>query len=79
MMALVRGVIAASIRFGSISAVSGSMSTNTGLAPTRSIAVAVFTRGGSDRPRTIAQAARAIYDGFSRAFTWPFSGALTAQ
>lgn len=45
----------------------------------RRIAVAVFTRGGSDRPRTIAQAARAIYDGFSRALTWPFSGALTAQ
>ena len=45
----------------------------------RRIAVAVFTRGGSDRPRTIAQAARAIYDGFSRALTWPLSGALTAQ
>ena len=28
------------------------------------IAVAIFTRGGTDRPRTIAEAARAIYDGF---------------
>ena len=36
------------------------------------IAVAIFTRGGSDRPRTIAQAARAIYDGFKSVFTWPF-------
>ena len=31
----------------------------------RRIAVAVFARGGTDRPRTIAAAARAIYDGFS--------------
>ena len=44
------------------------------------IAVAIFTRGGSDRPRTIAEAARAIYDGFKTALTWPFRPALnTAQ
>src|SRR3954468_24631749 len=43
------------------------------------VAVAIFTRGGSDRPRTIAQAARAIYDGFKTALTWPFSPALTAR
>ncbi|QIL03166.1 serine hydrolase [Sphingomonas sinipercae] len=30
----------------------------------RRVAVAFFARGGDDRPRTIAQAARAIYDGF---------------
>src|SRR5690348_8857550 len=40
------------------------------------IAVAIFARGGSDRPRTIAQAARTIYDGFTRVLTWPFSNAL---
>jgi beta-lactamase class A len=39
----------------------------------RRIAVAVFARGGTDRPRTIAEAARAIYDGFTRGLTWPFS------
>jgi beta-lactamase class A len=38
----------------------------------RRIAVAIFSRGGSDRPGTIAQAARAIYDGFKSVFTWPF-------
>jgi beta-lactamase class A len=38
----------------------------------RRVAVAIFTRGGSDRPRTIAEAARAIYDGFKSVFTWPF-------
>ena len=41
------------------------------------IAVAIFTRGGSDRPRTIAEAARAIYDGFKTALTWPFHPVLT--
>lgn len=43
------------------------------------IAVAIFTRGGSDRPRTIAQAARAVYDGFKALVSWPFRPALTAQ
>ena len=45
----------------------------------RRIAVAIFARGGSDRPRTIAESARAIYDGFKAAVTWPFRPALTAQ
>lgn len=45
----------------------------------RRVAVAIFTRGGSDRPRTIAQAARTIYDGFKQALTWPFRPALSAQ
>jgi beta-lactamase class A len=36
------------------------------------IAVAIFTRGGTDRPRTIAEAARAIYDGFKAALNWQF-------
>lgn len=40
------------------------------------IAIAIFTRGGRDRPRTIAEAARTIYDGFTRVLTWPFSDAL---
>lgn len=45
----------------------------------RRIAVAVFTRGGSDRPGTIAQAARAIYDGFKSVFTWPFGTPAFSQ
>jgi beta-lactamase class A len=45
----------------------------------RRIAVAVFARGGTNRPRTIAEAARVIYDGFTRVLAWPLSGALTAQ
>ena len=36
------------------------------LADGRRLAVAFFARGGTDRSRGIAEAARAIYDGFSR-------------
>jgi beta-lactamase class A len=43
----------------------------------RRIAVAIFARGGSNRPRTIAETARAIYDGFKSAFRWPFSSVGT--
>jgi beta-lactamase class A len=42
------------------------------------IAVAIFARGGSDRPRTIAESARAIYDGFKSVFSWPFRSPSTA-
>src|SRR6478672_9104167 len=36
------------------------------------VAVAIFTRGGTDRPKTIAETARVIYEGFKSIFTWPF-------
>lgn len=39
----------------------------------RRIAIAIFTRGGSDRPRTIAETARVVYDGFRSVVTWSFS------
>jgi beta-lactamase class A len=42
----------------------------------RRIAVAIFARGGVDRPRTLAQSARAIYDGFKSVMTWPLRPAL---
>jgi beta-lactamase class A len=38
----------------------------------RRVAVAIFARGGSNRPQTIAETARAIYDGFKSVFAWPF-------
>jgi beta-lactamase class A len=40
------------------------------------VAVALFARGGSDRPRTLANLARTIYDGFTRLFTWPSFGTM---
>jgi beta-lactamase class A len=43
------------------------------------IAIAVFARGGSDRPRTIAEAARTVYDGFLSMVTYPFSAAVTGR
>jgi beta-lactamase class A len=45
----------------------------------RRIAIAIFTRGGSDRPRTIAEAARTIYDGFAKVLIWPFGSSLIAR
>ena len=42
----------------------------------RRIAVAFFARGGSNRPRAIAEAARAIYDGFAAALRTRFSAAF---
>src|SRR3954470_2130976 len=33
------------------------------------VAVAIFTRGGTDRPRTIAETARVIYEGFKAILT----------
>jgi len=44
----------------------------------RRIAVAVFARGGTNRPSAIAAAARAIYDGFTRVLTWPFAPPASA-
>ncbi len=43
------------------------------------IAVAIFARGGADRPRTIAETARVIYDGFRTVLTWPFQPAVAGQ
>ena len=42
----------------------------------RRLAVAFFARGGTNRPRSIAQAARAIYDGFAAALRSSFTAAL---
>lgn len=39
------------------------------------VAVAIFARGGSDRPRAIAEAARAVYDGFLAVVGWPYNAA----
>src|SRR3954463_12003269 len=39
----------------------------------RRVAVAIFTRGGANRPRTIAETARTIYDGFKSVFAWSLS------
>jgi beta-lactamase class A len=44
----------------------------------RRLAVAIFARGGTDRPRTIAQAARTIYDNFYR-WLWTPTTAFSTQ
>jgi len=44
----------------------------------RRVAVAFFARGGTNRPRTIAEAARAIYDGFVYAWRSSFAAAYSS-
>ncbi|MEO5774528.1 MAG: serine hydrolase [Sphingomicrobium sp.] len=45
----------------------------------RRLAVAIFARGGTDRPRTIAEATRTIYDAFYRWVWTPGATVLTAR
>ena len=45
----------------------------------RRLAVAFFARAGANRPRTIAEAARAVYDGFVNALRVPFATSYGAQ
>ena len=44
----------------------------------RRLAVAMFVRSGSDRPGTIARAARAIFDGFNSLWRAPFTATAAA-
>lgn len=37
------------------------------------LAVAIFARGGDNRPKAIAEAAKTIYDGFKAVVGWPYS------
>lgn len=39
------------------------------------VAIAVFARGGSNRPRAIAEAAKVVYDGFRAVIGWPYNAA----
>ena len=41
----------------------------------RRVAIAIFARGGSNRPRAIAEAARTVYDGFLGVLGWPYNAA----
>lgn len=45
----------------------------------RRLAVAFFARGGTDRPRGIAEAARAVYDGFRTMLRRPFMATMGAN
>jgi beta-lactamase class A len=41
------------------------------------IAVAIFARGGTNRPSAIAEAAKTIYDGFLEVVGWPYNAATS--
>lgn len=40
------------------------------------IAIAIFARGGDNRPRAIAEAAKTVYDGFLAVIRWPYGTAF---
>jgi beta-lactamase class A len=41
------------------------------------VALAIFARGGANRPNAIAEAARTIYDGFLAVVGWPYNTATS--
>lgn len=43
------------------------------------VAIAIFARGGDNRPRAIAEAARVVYDGFTAVMRWPYGAAGAPQ
>jgi beta-lactamase class A len=42
------------------------------------VAIAIFARGGDNRPRAIAEAAKIVYDGFLAVLRWPYGVAASA-
>lgn len=66
----IRGMLPASVPVENKTGTLSGLTTDVGfitLPDGRRLAVAFFARGGTDRPRTIAEAARAVYDGFAYA------------
>ena len=64
----IRGLLPASVRVENKTGTLNGLTTDVGfitLPDGRKVAVAIFARGGTSRPRAIAEAARAIYYGFA--------------
>ena len=78
----IRGLLPAWTRVENKTGTLSGLSTDVGfitLPDGRRVAVAFFARGGSNRPRAIAEAARAIYYGFAAALLTPFTAAFSTQ
>lgn len=78
----IRGLLPAWTRVENKTGTLSGLSTDVGfitLPDGRRVAVAFFARGGSNRPRAIAEAARAIYYGFAAALRTPFTTAFSTQ
>jgi len=77
----IRGLLPTGTRIENKTGTLSGLSTDVGfitLPDGRRVAVAFFARGGTNRPRTIATAARAVYDGFTWALRAPFTYAFGA-
>ena len=71
-----RGLLPAGVRVENKTGTLSGLTSDVGymtLPDGRRLAVAFFARRGANRPYTIAQAARAIYDGFTAALWTPFA------
>ena len=78
----IRGMLPAGVRVENKTGTLSGFTSDVGfmtLPDGRRLAVAFFARHGANRPRTIAQAARAIYDGFAAALWSPFAAMTPAH
>lgn len=78
----IRGLLPMGTRVQNKTGTLSGLSTDVGfitLPDGRRIAVAFFARGGTNRPTTIARAARTIYDGFAATFRAPFGTAYSVR
>ena len=79
----IRGLLPTSVRVENKTGTLNGLTSDVGyirMPDGRKIAVAFFARGGSGRPRAIAEAARAIYYGFAAIPAYPrYASAVTAQ
>ncbi len=77
----IRGLLPTSVRVENKTGTLNGLTSDVGyirMPDGRKIAVAFFARGGTDRPRAIAEAARAIYYGFAAIPTYPRYAAASA-
>ena len=79
----IRGLLPTSVRVENKTGTLNGLTSDVGyirMPDGRKIAVAFFARGGTGRPRAIAEAARAIYYGFAAIPAYPrYASAVTAQ
>lgn len=78
----IRGLLPAGVRVENKTGTLNGLTSDVGfmtLPDGRRLAVAFFARRGANRPYTIAQAARVIYDGFTASLWMPFASAAAAN
>jgi beta-lactamase class A len=78
----IRGLLPTSVRVENKTGTLNGLTTDVGyirMPDGRKIVVAFFARGGTERPRAIAEAARAVYYGFAAIPTYPQYASVAAR